>query len=86
MIQSVIMEQEDLLRMKNAEIAALQEQLQNERIRREAIEQEAELSFRQAQALAKENKKLKEQVASWTAEADAQAALKQQFERQGIEL
>jgi hypothetical protein len=83
--QSIMMEQEDFLRLKDCEILSLREELVRERARREAAESEADLSFQQMQELARDNVKMRQQINSWTREADEQAAMRQQLERQGYE-
>lgn len=86
MNKTVIMEQEDIIRMKDCEIRALQEELDRERSRREAAQDEADLSFQQLASLSSQNKQLRSQIESWTKEVDAKAALEQQLQRQGFEL
>lgn len=85
-MSGVIMECEDLLTLKNSEIAALQEELQRERIRREAVESEADIVFNKLLQLQKRLADLQAKVNSWVQIADEQAAMKQQLERQGYEL
>jgi len=65
----IMMEQEDFIRMKNCEIRSLQEELVRERARRESAEAEADLSFQQMQAIARENVQMRKQIDSWTREA-----------------
>ena len=81
----IMMEQEDFIRMKNCEIRSLQEELVRERARRESAEAEADLSFQQMQAIARENVQMRQQIDSWTREADEKAAMQKQLERQGYE-
>jgi len=85
-MSGVIMEAEDLLALKNSEIAALHEELQRERIRREALESEADIVFNKLLQLQKRLADLQAKVNSWVQIADEQAAMKQQLERQGYEL
>lgn len=85
-MSGVIMEAEDLLALKNSEIAALQEELQRERVRREAVEAEADLVFNKLMQMQKRLADLQAKVNSWVQISDEQAAMKQQLERQGYEL
>jgi hypothetical protein len=86
MSESVMMEQEDFIAMKNREIASLHEELQRERLRRESAEREADIAFEQMRDLARANAMMKKQISSWTNEVDEQIALRQQLERQGLDL
>jgi len=86
MSASVMMEQEDFIAMKNREIASLHEELQRERLRRESAEREADIAFEQMRDLARANAMMKKQISSWTNEVDEQIALRQQLERQGLDL
>lgn len=85
MNQELGMKIADYLAMKNAEIATLTDQLAHERMRREAAEAEADLSFNVSQTLSRKLRELQEAASSDHAEADAEAAMKQQLERQGYE-
>lgn len=82
------MESEDFVRMKDAHIAALEEELTRERLRRESAEAEAELCFQTAQRTTKENLELRKQLQSWADEADKEIALAKakQIEREALEL
>jgi hypothetical protein len=86
MSETIMMEQEDFIALKNREIASLQEELQRERLRRESAEREADMAFEQMRTLARSNAMMSKQIASWTNEVDEQIALRQQLERQGLEL
>jgi hypothetical protein len=81
----IMMEQEDFIRMKDAEIHCLQEELARERTRRESAEREADLNFEQLSAIAKENVEMRKQLAEATREADEKEAMQRQLERQGYE-
>lgn len=83
---TIMMEQEDLIALKNREIASLQQELQQERLRRESAEREADMVFEQMRGLARSNAMMSKQIASWTHEADQQIALRKQLERQGLDL
>jgi hypothetical protein len=54
----------DLLKLKDAEIASLQEELGRERARRVSAEQEAELCFHSAREITQENVALKKKLQS----------------------
>lgn len=86
MSDSITIEQEDFIALKNREIASLHEELQRERLRRESAEREADIVFEQMRELARSNVAMKQQIASWTSEVDEQIALRQQLERQGLDL
>ena len=83
---SIYIEQEDLIALKNREIASLHEELQRERLRRESAEREADMAFEQMRTLARSNAMMSKQIASWCSEVDEQIALRQQLERQGLDL
>jgi hypothetical protein len=86
MSDSLIMEQEDFIALKNREIASLHEELQRERLRRESAEREADMAFEQMRTLARSNAMMSKQISSWCSEVDEQIALRQQLERQGLDL
>jgi hypothetical protein len=86
MSETIMMEQEDFIALKNREIASLRQELQHERIRRESAEREADMVFEQMRTLAKSNAMMSKQIASLTHVVDEQIALQQQLERQGLEL
>ncbi len=81
----IMMEQEDFIRMKNAEIEVLLEELVRERARRESAEREADLCFQQMQEIATDNTQMRKTIDLWMREADEKAAMQQQLERQGYE-
>jgi hypothetical protein len=84
-MSGVIMECEDLIAIKNSEIAALQEELQRERTWRMALQQEADLIFVKLLQSKQKNDALKAQIDAWISIAEGQANMRQQLERQGYE-
>jgi hypothetical protein len=84
-MSGVIMECEDLILLKNSEIAALQEELHRERTWRMALQEEADLTFAKLVHSKKENDAMKAKIDSWIAIADGDANMRQQLERQGYE-
>jgi hypothetical protein len=86
MNNSFYMDMEDMLRMKDAEIRSLQEELVLERGRTEAAVREADEAYQQMMRVTRANARLRQQIDSWTQEADQKAAHEEQLQRQGYEL
>lgn len=84
-MSGVIMEAEDLLLLKNSEIASLQEELQRERTWRVALQSESDLTFEKLVAVKKQNDELKAKIDAWIAIAEDQASMREQLKRQGYE-
>lgn len=84
-MSGVIMECEELLLLKNSEIAALQEELQRERTWRMALQEESDLTFAKLVHFKQENDAMKAKIDSWIAIAERDANMRQQLERQGYE-
>lgn len=84
-MSGVIMECEDLLLLKNSEIAALQEELHRERKWRTALQEEADLTFAKLLQFKQQNDTLKAKIDAWIAIAEGQSNMREQLERQGYE-
>ena len=84
-MNGVIMECEDLILLKNSEIAALQEELHRERTWRMALQEEADLTFAKLVQAKNQNDTLKAKIDAWIAIAERDANMRQQLERQGYE-
>ena len=82
------MEQEDFVRIKDAEIASLREELAREFNRRNVAEKEAEILMEERLRLKREVRDLRKQVQSWADEADAdiQLAALRRAEMEALEL
>lgn len=82
------MEQEDFVRIKDAEIASLREELAREFNRRNVAEKEAEILMEECLRLKREVRDLRKQVQSWADEADAdiQLAALRRAELEALEL
>ena len=85
-MKDLIMEMEDFVRLKDAEIGSLREELAAERARRVAAEREAELCFEAAQLVTKENVAMRKQLQSWADDADAIIAKARRAELEALEL
>ena len=84
-MNGVIMECEDLILLKNSEIAALQEELHRERTWRMALQEESDLTFAKLLHFKQENDAMKAKIDAWIAIAERDANIRQQLERQGYE-
>lgn len=84
-MSGVIMECEDLLLLKNSEIAALQEELHRERTWRTALQEEADLTFAKLVQAKQQNDAMKAKIDLWISIAENQASMREQLERQGYE-
>ena len=84
-MSGVIMECEDLILLKNSEIAALQEELHRERTWRMALQEESDLTFAKLLHFKQENDAMKAKIDAWIAIAERDANIRQQLERQGYE-
>jgi non-homologous end joining protein Ku len=87
-MMSYEMEQEDFVRIKDAEIASLREELAREFNRRNVAEKEAEILMEECLRLKREVRDLRKQVQSWADEADAdiQLAALRRAEMEALEL
>jgi|SanBayMetagenome_1026888.scaffolds.fasta_scaffold54108_1 non-homologous end joining protein Ku len=87
-MMSYEMEQEDFVRIKDAEIASLREELAREFNRRNVAEKEAEILMEECLRLKREVRDLRKQVQSWADEADAdiQLAALRRAELEALEL
>ena len=87
-MMSYEMEQEDFVRIKDAEIASLREDLAREFNRRNVAEKEAEILMEECLSLKREVRDLRKQVQSWADEADAdiQLAALRRAEMEALEL
>ena len=74
-MNEVMMEQEDFIRLKDAEIAALQEELIRERARREAAEKGEELAISAGLRWQRQYQDARKQLQSWADEADKEIKL-----------
>lgn len=87
-MNEVIMEQEDFIRLKDAEIAALTEELVRERARREAAEKGEELAIASGLQWQRKYNEARKQLQSWADLADDEIKLAQarRAELEAIEL
>ena len=69
------MEMEDFVRVKDAELGALREELQRCRLIIERLEAEISELYTAAKRATKENLELRKQLQSWADEADAEIQL-----------
>ena len=69
------MEMEDFIRVKDAELGALREELQRCRLIIERLEAEISQLYTAAKRATKENLELRKQLQSWADEADAEIQL-----------
>jgi hypothetical protein len=74
-MNEVMMEQEDFIRLKDAEIAALQEELIRERARREAAEKGEELAIGSGLQWQRKYHEARKQLQSWADFADEEIKL-----------
>lgn len=74
-MSSVMMEQEDFLRLKDAEIASLHEELARERARRESAEKGEELAIAAGLRWQRQYQEARKQLQSWADEADKEIKL-----------
>lgn len=85
-MSGIIMEQEDFVRLKDAELAAEREENARLRVRCQAAEEGQELAIANGLKWQRAYMKARKQLQSWADEADQQSKLLQQLERQGYEL
>lgn len=85
-MKDLVMEMEDYVRLKDAEIAALREELAHERMKRAAAEREAELCFQAAQVTTRENVAMRKRLQSWADDADELIAKARRAELEALEL
>jgi predicted RNase H-like nuclease (RuvC/YqgF family) len=74
-MSGVFMEQEDFIRVKDAELGALREELQRCRLIIERLENEISELYTAAKRATKDNLELRKQLQSWADEADAEIQL-----------
>lgn len=82
----VLMEEEDISRHKDAEIAALREEIAHVRVVLEAAKREGELLFEAARLATKENVELRKRLQSWADDADELIARARRAELEALEL
>lgn len=87
-MSGVMMEQEDFLRLKDAEIASLHEELARERARREAAEKGEELAISSGLQWQRKYNEARQQLQSWAdlADADIKLAALRRAEVEALEL
>jgi hypothetical protein len=87
-MSGVIMEAEDIIAMKNAEVAALTEELVRERAAREAAERAQDLAIAEGLKWQRQYNEARKQLQAWADEADAEAKLAElrRAELEAIEL
>ena len=85
-MKDLVMEMEDYVRLKDAEIMALREELGHERMKRMAAEREAEICFEAAQTTTRENVAMRKQLESWADDADELIARARRAELEALEL
>jgi hypothetical protein len=83
---SVIMEEEDFARLKDAQIASLQEELNRLRRALESAQREAELCFEAAQIATRENVEMRKRLQSRADDADDAIARARRTELEALEL
>ncbi len=74
-MSGVIMEAEDIIAMKNAEVAALQEELVRERTAREAAERAQDLAISEGLKWQRQYNQARKQLQAWSDEADKEIKL-----------
>jgi hypothetical protein len=74
-MNEVIMEQEDFIRLKDAELASLREELARERARRESAERGEELAIASGLQWQRKYNEARKQLQSWADYADDEIKL-----------
>lgn len=74
-MKSIIMEAEDIIAMKNAEVAALQEELVRERASREAAERAQDLAIAEGLKWQRQYAEARKQLQAWSDQADKEIKL-----------
>lgn len=85
-MKDLVMEMEDYLRLKDAEIASLREELALERMKRAAAEHECDLFLEAARVTTRENLAMRKRLESWADDADEVIARARRAELEALEL